>query len=144
MSVHRPARVRAKHRPQEPAHAAARRPGTALERRFPLPAWTDAQERRYGRQLEIVAGFNSARDPGRDIRTELGLRNSPNDWFIDLRQWLAGTPTATGNGLRLSLTDWPAFSEMVSIVTAELIARGILTTDENKRTLQPETNGRPA
>ena len=108
-----------------------------LERRFPLPTWTEANERRYGRQLEVVAGFYSAHDPGRDIRAELGLRKELNSWFVDLRLWLARTPTATGNGVRVSLADWPAFAEMVSIVTDVLVARRILPRSE-----RPEPRGR--
>ncbi len=80
-------------------------------------------ERRYGRQLEVVAAFYSSHDPGRDARAVLGLRRSCNDWFVDLRQWIAGQPTATKYGFRISLADWPAFAELVGIVSDLLVRR---------------------
>ena len=107
-----------------------------LEDRFPLPAWTEHDRRRHGKELyrEVLAGFYSRQDPGRDVRVVMGDRNRGRDRYLDLRIWLKGRSTPTRNGLRLDLLDWPAFAELVSIVSKELATRGLVPDLDCTRT----------
>ncbi len=105
-----------------------RRKDSSLAERFPIPLWSEDNQRRFGDELqrEVIAGFYTESDPGRDVRAILGDRNKKGDQYIDLRFWLAGTSTPTRSGIRLPLEEWMCFAEFVAIVSDELAARGLI------------------
>ena len=112
-----------------------RRKDSSLAERFPIPLWSEDNQRRFGDELqrEVIAGFYAESDPGRDVRAILGDRNKKGDQYIDVRVWLAGSSTPTRSGIRLPLEEWMCFAELVAIVSEELVAQGLIERSPTPR-----------
>ena len=72
---------------------------------------------------EVVGAFYSQWDSGRDCRAVVSV-SAAGHLRVDIRFWQIGRPVPTRQGITVALTDWAAFSELVSVVTENLAAQG--------------------
>jgi hypothetical protein len=65
---------------------------------------------------EIVGAFYSRWDSGRDCRAVLSV-SAAGHVRVDLRYWQIGRPVPTRQGITVAQADWPAFAELIAVVT---------------------------
>ena len=97
-----------------------------LERRFPLPDSSRVPD------AEIVGAFYTQWDSGRDCRAVVS-RSRGGHFRVDLRYWQIGRPVPTRQGITVALGDWQAFTELVGVVTEELVSGEQLPAESQDR-----------
>ena len=70
-------------------------------------------------EAEVVGAFYSQWDSGRDCRAVVSV-SAAGHVRVDLRYWQIGRSVPTRQGITVALADWPAFTELVDIVSQHL------------------------